>query len=322
MGCSPLNEQRRRRAEEWPWSVMNGTRYPAPTNHCPPGARRAQIAMAAFKLTPVSSDLAPRSNTRRRTIPVSGGSTMHWLAFKTDVSDKELKHHYPWSGDPVKWEDVHAQALANPFQGEFNANAARSSRTPGIQLPTHVYRAGSVDSGGCTNTGNIRASTYLYPGNARSPTLASGNVNALRECSLNFELTTNRVRGPVAEILVVRRFNGYGFFNKPVRPDVLRVRGVPGMQLPTSFSARIPPPHSLSYYEQVHNASIFSLYMPIANVADTKNAFGGRNYSETEFYHTLLMSNHMEAEPEQFYGRHPGQGVVAQRVPGHSTCIS
>ena len=76
------------------------------------------------------------------------------------------------------------------------------------------------------------------------------------------------------------------------------------MQLPVSFY-KDPACDSrvnlcLSIYEQVHNASIFSLFLPAANVADVTRAMGGRNYGDTGFYHTLLMSNHMESDPEQF----------------------
>ena len=76
--------------------------------------------------------------------------------------------------------------------------------------------------------------------------------------------------------------------------------GVPGMQLPVSFYKDPSSVSGLSVYEQVYNASIFSLYLPIANEADVKNAFHGRNYTDTEFYHTLLMSNHMESDPSEF----------------------
>ena len=65
--------------------------------------------------------------------------------------------------------------------------------------------------------------------------------------------------------------------------------GVPGMQLPVSFYKDPSSGSGLSIYEQVYNASIFSLYLPIANVADVKHAFPGRNYTDVEFYHTLLM---------------------------------
>jgi hypothetical protein len=73
--------------------------------------------------------------------------------------------------------------------------------------------------------------------------------------------------------------------------------GVPGMQLPVSY---YKPSGALSVYEQVNNASIFGVYLPIANEADFKNGLGGRQYSVKEFYHTLLMTNHMESDPNEF----------------------
>jgi len=72
------------------------------------------------------------------------------------------------------------------------------------------------------------------------------------------------------------------------------------MQLAVSFYNDPTSDSGLNIYEQVYNASIFSLYLPFTNLADTKNAFPGRNYTDTDFYHTLLMSNHMEADPLQF----------------------
>jgi hypothetical protein len=76
--------------------------------------------------------------------------------------------------------------------------------------------------------------------------------------------------------------------------------GVPGMQMPVPFYKDPSNDSGMSIYEQVHNASLFSLFLPIANVADTKRALGGRNYTDKEFYHTLLMSNHMESDPWEF----------------------
>jgi hypothetical protein len=70
--------------------------------------------------------------------------------------------------------------------------------------------------------------------------------------------------------------------------------------MPVSFYKDPNSVSGLSVYEQVYNASIFSLYLPIANEADVTNAFHGRNYTDTEFYHTLLMSNHMESDPPEF----------------------
>jgi Di-haem oxidoreductase, putative peroxidase len=71
------------------------------------------------------------------------------------------------------------------------------------------------------------------------------------------------------------------------------------MQLPVSLG-RIPGSMSdLSVYEQVYNSSIFSVYLPIANEADFKNAYSDRKYG-IDFYHTLLMTNHMESDPDEF----------------------
>ena len=53
--------------------------------------------------------------------------------------------------------------------------------------------------------------------------------------------------------------------------------GVPGMQLPVSFYKDPSSMSGLSVYEQVYNASIFSVYLPIANEADVKNAFMAAN---------------------------------------------
>jgi hypothetical protein len=78
--------------------------------------------------------------------------------------------------------------------------------------------------------------------------------------------------------------------------------GVPGMQLPVSYYNDKNIANGLSVYERVHNSSVFSLYLPIANEADYKMAMTNRNYDTgaDEFYHDVLMSNHMESQPGDF----------------------
>ncbi len=135
----------------------------------------------------------------------------------------------------------------------------------------------------------------------------------LRQCGLNYELHPNGTwisgrRIYQAALQPVWRIQ------QPVRKDVLLVcrrsrhadAGAVSTKTPASASG-------LSIYEQVNNASLFSLYLPIANEADAKNAF--RNYSDTDFYHTLLMSNHMELNPREFAEGIRGKDVVAQRIP-------
>jgi hypothetical protein len=121
----------------------------------------------------------------------------------------------------------------------------------------------------------------------------------LRQCGLNYEIHPNgwleqwpNSYWPAINTANMAITNQYG------RTSFL-FAGVPGMQLPVSF---FKLPNGLSVYEQVHNASLFSLYLPIANEADVTMAYPGRNYSDGsyEFYHDLLMSNHMESAPADF----------------------
>ena len=71
----------------------------------------------------------------------------------------------------------------------------------------------------------------------------------------------------------------------------------------------------MSIYEQVHNASIFSLFLPAANIADVTRAMGGRNYSG---HGVLPHAPHEQphgVRSRAIRGGHPRQGAVAQRVP-------
>ena len=121
----------------------------------------------------------------------------------------------------------------------------------------------------------------------------------LRQCGLNYELHHNGYLEQWPESFWPDIKTAGMIANQYGRTSFL-FAGVPGMQMPVSFYKDPSSDSGLSIYEQVYNASIFSLYLPIANVADVKRAFHGRNYTDTEFYHTLLMSNHMESDPAQF----------------------
>jgi hypothetical protein len=127
------------------------------------------------------------------------------------------------------------------------------------------------------------------------------NVAKLRACGLNFELHHNgwleQWSGsfPKADLdtdhagMLANKYGRTSFF----------FAGVAGMQLPVPYY-KDPSRAGLSVYEQVNNASIFSVYLPIANEADFKNALIARKYTVKEFYHTLLMTNHMESDPDEF----------------------
>ena len=136
-------------------------------------------------------------------------------------------------------------------------------------------------------------------GSARSPTWPRATWNGCASAASTTSCTTTAIwtsgrtsfwDDVIAADMIANQYGRTSFL----------FAGVPGMQMPVSFYTPPTSAVALPIYEQVHNASIFSLYLPIANVADTKRAFHGRNYTDKEFYHTLLMSNHMEADPVQF----------------------
>lgn len=285
-------------ATDWPrsvpWSIFPAADPPGPANHCAPDEIRCTLVMAGFDLAPVTSNPNELQYSKYNDLLLAwfNGALKN---FPADLSEAELQAHFPWSGNEVAWEAfLYPQAVHNPFLGQF----ASIETAPAFQAGCDVTVNGPTTSN-CFNTAIRRGSSYLYPRQCTLADLASANVERLRQCSLNYELHHNgyleqwpesfwpdiKAAGMVA--------NQYG------RTSFL-FAGVPGMQLPASFYKDPASDSGLSIYEQVYNASIFSLYLPYANVADTKRAFHGRNYTDTEFYHTLLMSNHMESDPEQF----------------------
>lgn len=277
-----------------PWSVYPSAPPPAPDNHCAAGLTQCTMVLAGFPLGALPSDPTQLQSGKYNNF------LLNWFNnalgnFPNDAGPLELQHHFPWNGQPVAWATfLYPQGAQNPFLGQYPTTPAETS-TP----PSCTVNAGGTGNPLCTNTGNVMSSLYLYPRQCTLSDLASGNVARLRQCGLNYELHHNGYlsQWPTDHWQELRDAgmlaNQYG------RTSFL-FAGVPGMQMPVSFYTDPASVSGLSIYEQAHNASIFSLYLPIANVADVKRAFPGRNYSDTEFFHTLLMSNHMEAEPALF----------------------
>jgi hypothetical protein len=120
----------------------------------------------------------------------------------------------------------------------------------------------------------------------------------LRQCGLNYELHPAGWTDQWPDSFPLpsdMKGNQYG-------RTVFLFAGVPGMQMPVSYYKDPNIANGLSVYERVHNSSVFSLYLPIANEADAQMAMTMRNYSDdaNEFYHDVLMSNHMEFLPGDF----------------------
>jgi len=275
-----------------PWSVFPKAPPPAPDNHCLAGQTACTVVLAGFPFSELqsSADLLQYSKYN--------GFLLGWFNnalknFPKDAGPLEQQHHFPWSGNPVSWENfLYPQGALNPFLGQY------LSTPPGVSDPSPC----TVTSGGtgdplCANTGNQTASLYLYPRQCTLGDVTDGRVEKLRNCSINYELHHSGYLSQWPESFW-GDLNAAGMLGNQYGRTSFLFAGVPGMQLPVSFYK--DSTNSLSIYEKVYNASIFSLYLPIANVADVKNAFPGRNYTDTEFFHTLLMVNHMESDPYEF----------------------
>jgi CxxC motif-containing protein (DUF1111 family) len=295
-----------------PWSVFPIAPPPAPDNHCPAGQTACTLVMGGFDFDPVSSDFDPVSSVQTALqYPQYNTNLFGWFNhalknFPNNFSMADVQRHFPWIGTQVSWAtDLYPQALLNPFLGQFTF----TQTAPAVPAGCDVGPMGPTPSNSCgsmTQTVQERADHFLYPRECTLADLANLNAGKLRQCSLNYEIHHNGWPAqwpnsfwPDINTAGMAVPNQYG------RTSFL-FAGVPGMQLPVSFY-KIPNSSSgLSVYEQVHNASLFSLYLPIANEADVTWAYNpdtppgtGRNYTN-DFYHTLLMSNHMESAPEDF----------------------
>ena len=278
-----------------PWSV-----YPYDErNHCVGDDQgktdTCTVVMAAFDLKRLEENAADFQ------YKVYNENLFTWFnnslkKFKDQSSALELQRRFPWNGEPVTWKEfVYPQAKLSPFLGTFIAvKTAEAVSGPDCN---NVSPSGPPTSLRCTQTDQYRATTYLYPRQCDLGDLAGGDIDRLRKCGLNYEVHPN---GFLAQLQKSywQDFANAGMRGNQYGRTSFLFAGVPGMQLPVSFHK--VGDSGLTIYEQVYNSSIFSLFLPIANVADRKGGFPGRPYSDTPFYHTLLMSNHMEAEPELF----------------------
>ncbi len=291
-----------------PWSVFPYAPFPpANINHCKQGLKTCTLALAAFDLAPVPSSVNDLNYAKYN------GYLLGWFnraltRFPTDVTPAELQRHFPWNGAEKTWEAfVYQQALFNPFVGKFTP----TTPLPGLANPPgcDVTFDGPVVGnppvpGKCYNTIKEIAKTNLYPRQCTLHDLAGAaaadldKVSRLRKCSLNFEIHHNGFVGQWPEEFR-GAFEKAGMSGNQYGRTSFIFAGVPGMQLPATFLKDAASESGMSIYEQVYNASIFSMYLPVANVADFKNGMDGRNYNE-EFYHTLLMSNHNESDPVTF----------------------
>ena len=287
-------------ADKWPrsvpWSVYpTALAPPAPGNHCAWGVTKCTMVLATFPFT------ALQSNPNLLQAPQYNNFLLTWFNnalgnFPADVGPLDLQHHFPWNGQPVSWETfLYPQGAQNPFLGQYLTTPPQTSSPSPCTMDVN-----GTGNPLCANTGNVMASLYLYPRQCTLGDLASGNVSRLRQCSLNYELHHN---GYLSQWTpdYWQEFADAGMRANQYGRTSFLFAGVPGMQMPVSFYKDPMSGSGLNIYGRFTTRASSACILPIANVADVKACtFHGRNYTDKEFYHTLLMTNHMESDPAQF----------------------
>jgi hypothetical protein len=187
--------------------------------------------------------------------------------FPNDFSQADLERHFPWSGTQVSWETfLYPQAVLNPFLGQF-ASTQTAPPDPANPPPGCDVTLTGPTLSNCQNTAIQQASTHLYPRQCTLADLAGTNIPRLRQCGLDYELHHNGYLEEWPNSFWPDIQAAGMLANQYSRTSFL-FAGVPGMQLPVSFYKDPSSVSGLSVYEQVYNASIFSLYLPIANEAE------------------------------------------------------
>lgn len=294
------------------WPVQPDLSSGKPTGHvCKEGETVCNIVLAGFDLKPL-----PPAYTRDLQYYDNNDLLLKWFNnalknFSVDQGD-DYQHHFPWSGKTVTWDDFYPQSAENPFLGTFAFAVPPGQGTGGngiVDCYTTLTGPQTQEGKPCAGqTLIVRASQSLYPRQCDLTDLVDGDAAVLRKCGLNYELHHNgwgTQWPPTADwqetiVKTTMNTNQYG------RTSFL-FAGVPGMQLPVSFYREpvvdtIVDPNidkRYSIYEQVYNTSIFSMYLPMVNESDTLRQMLGRHYQD-DFYHTLLMSNHNESDPDTF----------------------
>ena len=216
----PLERRRRRGRGMAPWSVMVGHVGFRRPNHCTPGATACTMAMAAFKAD-VQWRRANIQYTKYNNF-LFGWFNNALAAFQTDVSDKRAPASFPLERRSGHLGRRSCPGRANPFQGSFDANAARPSRTWGptanSRLPGRCRRIRV----GVPTPGTVSCAAPISTrGSARSPTWLGGMSTSCASAAS----TTSSI--PMASWssgrILTARPQGW-LFQQPIRQDVLPVR--------------------------------------------------------------------------------------------------
>ena len=282
-----------------PWSVFPATEAPGPGNHCQQGTDdgldKCTMILSAFDLKPVSEKVSlmtyPDNKKVQTDFPFHeyNKKLIDWFNLAlAEFEDDGV--HFPWNHSwKISKNGLDEFSVFSPFIGNYDA----------------FYKDDILIDNNTTET--YWPNLFKHPNRCNindlkkvSESKTSENerlhlVNKLRACGVNFEFHHNGFLHEWPESLQdqvkeMSKQNQYG------RTSFM-FAGVPGEQTPLSYKSM--PGDGITLHEKVYNSSIFTLYMPVTNIADQTHAMRGRNYIG-EFYETTMMSNHQDQDPDTF----------------------
>jgi len=199
---------------------------------------------------------------------------------------------YPWNEKPNK-EKLGATIPHNPFIGFYELTKTGLGAVEAIPRSTRFNATHYVLPKQCSKMNFLGARS----GNA-------ADVAALKNCALNFEIHSSGFheiwqklfRGDVANSKAVEDIDKAvpGSSANQYGRTMFMFAGIGEQKIPVSFQLL---GDGLSIHDKMYGSSIYTQYLPMVNPAD--QSLVERSYTQ-EFWHGLLMSNHMNQTPDHF----------------------
>ena len=196
---------------------------------------------------------------------------------------------YPWNESPKTKGGLSEAIATNPFIGYYGLKRYGKDGLSGDSLFKGTHYALPKK---CTKM------TYLGARQGKSEA-----ITALRDCVLNFEIHTSgyheiwkelyggTLTDPnVEEISLALEGSNANQYGR----TMFMLAGVPEQKIPASYKVL---DDGMSIYDKMYGSSLYTQYLPVVNPGDqTQNSKGYRD----QYWHNILMSNHMNQTPDHF----------------------
>jgi CxxC motif-containing protein (DUF1111 family) len=239
-----------------PWYVYNHD----VSNRCPGGQTLCTMQLGALDLKPLSAS--------NRLFEKDNDSVIS--NFNLSLTKSTDQNKFPWpSLTATNYTELFNHSSKNPFLGNFE---------------TKDYRPVAQAFG---------PSHFVYPSKCLLSDLKNNNVDALRQCGINYEIhhggfmfnEKGEPQWPGSQYLP--HLNSYS-------RTAFMYAGIPGEAMPVSTDSI----DDLTIREKLETSSIFTTYMPLVDAGSRFQA-DNRPYN-TEFWHTLYLTNHRIMDVNQF----------------------